>query len=124
MLGCSVIKSIEWSHRPRLSNEGLTGEHLLGRVLTQSVYDFKREFGALLTESIHLVRFGDHGVAGCDISFRHDCSVVTRREIDCVKLVSANLAGGRAGSSCTEQNQQRIRQDSSQELGNREQDPD
>jgi hypothetical protein len=63
--------------------------------LTQSVYDFKREFGALLTESIHLVRFGDHGVAGCDISFRHDCSVVTRREIDCVKLVSANLAGVR-----------------------------
>lgn len=61
-------KAVKWG--------GLTGEHLLGRVLAQLVYDFKCKFGALLTESINLVRFGDHRVAGRDISFRHDCSVV------------------------------------------------
>ena len=33
LLGCSVMKLINWPHRLRLSNgEGLTGEHLLGRI--------------------------------------------------------------------------------------------
>jgi hypothetical protein len=58
------------------SNAGLTGKHLLRGVWIQSIGGSSLRLGALLTESINLVRLSDDRCFGCDISFRHDCGVV------------------------------------------------